>query len=130
MSSHTQQQSTFDETRFFARLTGLLAVVTIAMYLRALMAGGFLSVAPITATGMGTGMILAAALVVGSVALLAAWRWEWSGGIVALLCAVAVTVIVAGLVENGALFAAFIYGSPLAIAGSLYLLHAWRRHQA
>lgn len=126
MSSHTQRQSTFDETRFFARITGILAVVTIALYLRALLAGGFLSVAPING-GVTAGVALAVALAVGSMALLAAWRWEWIGGIIALLCGVAVAVLVVTLVDNGPLWAAIIYGSPLAVSGSLYVLHAWRQ---
>jgi hypothetical protein len=130
MNSRTSQHSTFDETQFFARVVGVLAVLTVALYLRALLAGGFLSIAPVTATGMAAGVSLAVVLLVGSVALLAAWRWEWVGGVVAVLCAVIGAVIAAMLVDTSALFVAFVYGSPLAIGGVLFLLHAWRQRRA
>jgi hypothetical protein len=130
MNSRMSPRSTFDETRFFARVVGALAVLTVALYLRALLAGGFLSIALPAATGMTAGVGLAAVLLAGAVALLVAWRWEWIGGVAAVLCAVVGAIIAAMLVDTSALFVAFVYGSPLAIGGALFLLHAWRQRRA
>ncbi|MEZ4516836.1 MAG: hypothetical protein R3C44_08350 [Chloroflexota bacterium] len=126
MKAQFQKQS-FDETGFFAHIVGLLAIITAALYVRAILSGGFLAVAPIASSSLETGVILAVLLAIGAVALLAAWRWEWIGGLAALLCSVIVAIMAANFVERGPLFAAFIYGSPLAIAGGLYLIHAWQR---
>lgn len=127
MRSKIPYNGTFDEARFFARATGALAVVTVFLYLRALLVSGFLSIAPITSTGMAAGVLLAVALGVGTLGLLAAWRWELAGGLLALLCAAAVAVITFDVAENGSALAAFVYASPLAIAGMLFVLHAWLR---
>lgn len=127
MHNNPIQPQKFDEAQFFARVIGVLAVLTVAIYLRAMLTGGLTAVKPLMLSGNSTGLILVVLLAVGSVALLAAWRWEWLGGVIAILCAITAAGVAASLMQNNPLFAAFIYGSPLAIAGVLFVLHGWRQ---
>lgn len=103
---------------FLARGMGVLAVLTLLLYVRALLADSFLSV---SLANLPAGGWLIGLLIVGAVALLAAWRWEWIGGLVAAVLALPVALYLT-FVGDRDWFTALIYASPLLIAG---LLYAW-----
>lgn len=104
---------------FLSRGIGVLALVTILLYLRAILVGGFLEVS--MNSELNT-TVLIALLVMGAISLLIGWRWPRVGGLMAVLFSIPVAWFVGMALEVGNLFAAFIYSSPLLIAGILYIL--------
>ncbi len=121
------QPESHEGLHFLARSMGILALITVLLYLRALLASGFLAV---SLDGLRLGPVLAGLLLLGGVALLAALRWERAGGLVAFILGIPIAAYVATAVDNYNLFNAFIYASPLLIAGGLYLLDARSRPAA
>jgi hypothetical protein len=128
MVMKTQAKSREEEhegLHFMSRVIGILAIITIGLYIRALLAGGFLNVVPNTEVNA---TILFSLLTLGAIGLVVAWRWPRLGGLMAVLISVPIAWYVGAALEEGNLFAAFIYSSPLLIAGGLYLLDAYH-HQ-
>ena len=109
---------------FLAMTMGALALITVLLYVRALVAGGFLAVSVET---LRFAPVLAALLVLGAVALLIGWRWERLGGLLAFFLGIPIAVYIATAVADYNFFIAFIYASPLLIGGALYLLDARTR---
>lgn len=112
---------------FLARALGIVAMLTVLLYVRALISGGFLTVA---LNGDRFGAALVALLLLGALALLVAWRWERLGGLLAFVLGIPVAVYVATAADGYNLFSAFVYASPLIIAGGLYWLDARLRPAA
>lgn len=128
---NTRIQSTdnekHQELHFFARMIGVLALITIALYARALLVGGFLE---ISIQDELNGSILVGLLLLGAVSLLIAWRWPKLGGLLAILFSIPIAWFVGQALEEGSVFAAIIYCSPLMISGLLYLIDARQRKTA
>lgn len=112
------------ELHFFARMIGVLALITVALYARALLVGGFLEV---SFYDEWNSSILLGLLLLGAVSLLIAWRWPKLGGLMAILLSIPIAWFVGQALEEGSLFAAVIYSSPLLISGLLYMLDARQR---
>ena len=112
---------------FLAMTMGALALITVLLYVRALVAGGFLTVSFDT---LSFAPILAALLLLGAVALLIGWRWERLGGLLAFILGIPIAVYIATAVDEYNFFIAFVYASPLLIGGALYLLDARTRPAA
>jgi hypothetical protein len=130
MVMKTQVKSRIQEhegLHFMSRMIGILAIVTVGLYMRALMAGGFLN---IKLNSEVNGTILFSLLFLGAIGLIVAWRWPRLGGLVAVLISIPVAWYVGAAIEDGNLFAAIIYGSPLLIAGGLYLMDAYYHQQS
>jgi hypothetical protein len=126
----TQAKSQIQEhegLHFMSRMIGILAIVTVGLYLRALLAGGFLNIA---LNSEVNGTVLFGLLFLGAIGLIAAWRWPRFGGLVAVLISIPVAWYVGAAIEDGNLFAAIIYSSPLLIAGGLYLMDAYYHQQS
>jgi hypothetical protein len=123
MNTRVQSHKNDDhqELHFFARMIGVLALITVALYARALLVGGFLEV---SFHGELNSSILVGLLLLGVVSLLIAWRWPKLGGVMAILLSIPIAWFVGQALEEGSLFAAVIYSSPLLIAGLLFLLDA------
>jgi hypothetical protein len=116
--------SSFDELRVFARMVGLLALLTAVLYLRALASGGFLyrgdsETIPVTT-------ILFVLMLVAAAGLVLTWKWECLGGVVAVLGSIAVAVIVYSTFSENRLLATLIYSSPFLVAGTLCLADWWK----
>jgi len=128
VKAQTHAQSDAHEgLHFLARGTGVLALLTVLLYLRALLSGGFLAV---SLDGPGWSVALAGLLLLGSLALLTGLRWERVGGLAAFVLGIPLAVYLATATERDNLFTAFIYASPLVIAGGLYMLDARSRPAA
>lgn len=122
MNAHTQSsQSQREGLHFLARSLGVLAIITVCLYLRALLVGGFLDV---EISDEFNSAILFGLLLLGAVSLLVAWRWPRLGGLMSVLLAIPVAWYVSAAIEGGNFFAAFIYSSPLLIAGAFFLVDA------
>ena len=109
---------------FLAMSMGALALITILLYVRALVTGGFLDV---SLDSSRFAQVLTALLILGAVALVFGWRWERLGGLLAFILGIPIAVYIATAVAEYNFFIAFIYASPLLIGGALYLLDARTR---
>lgn len=120
MKTSTRSQTNDHQgLHFLSRGIGVLAVITILLYLRAILVGGFLEVSMSSELNTTVLIIL---LVLGAISLVIAWRWPRVGGLMAVLFSIPVAWFVGMALEEGNVFAAFIYSSPLLIGGLLYLL--------
>jgi|GEM_PF-2691318 hypothetical protein len=124
--SVTPSHNGIDEVRFFTRAVSTLAMVTAVLYMRAIVVGGFLSSSAGALVPMRWALF--GLLLFGVVGLLIGWRWEGPGGAIALLAAVAITIVTFLTFVDIRLLATFVYASPFYIAGGL-LLADWRKHR-
>jgi hypothetical protein len=120
------QENEHEGFHFLARGIGVLAIITVLLYLRALFLGGFLNV---SIQSQLNGNILSGLLLLGTAGLLIAWRWPRLGGLMAVIFSIPVAWFVSAALDEGDLFAAFIYGSPLLIAGLLFFFDGRYRKQ-
>lgn len=116
--------SSYDELRVLTRAVGLLAVLTAVLYLRAMTSGGFLyrgvsENIPVTA-------ILFVLMLFATAGLVLTWRWECTGGIVAILGSLAVASVVYSTFTENRLLAMVVYGSPFLVSGSLCVADWWK----
>lgn len=119
MKSSTEQES---ELQMMTKAVAFLALLTVLLYLRALVSGGATTAG---ISGIGSSSLLLAMLF-GAVALVVGWWWQAVGGAVALLTAVTVASLVYLVAESNQALAAFVYSSPFLVAGVLYLLCWWK----
>ena len=116
--------SSFDELHVFTRAVGLLAVLTALLYLRALTSGGFLyrgvsGNIPVTT-------VLFVLMLFATAGLVASWRWECVGGVVAILGSLAVAAVVYSTFTENRLMALLVYSSPFIVSGSLCVADWWK----
>jgi len=98
----------------------VLAMLAAALFLLFLWQAGT-KVFPSLSWTRPQGWPLALAIVAALGGVLAAWRWELAGGVVALVGALAIVVLVVLGSGLDMLFAAVLFVAPLALAGLLYL---------
>ncbi|MCA9989778.1 MAG: hypothetical protein H6666_01595 [Ardenticatenaceae bacterium] len=116
------------ELRLMARIVAFLALLTGLLYLRAMLSEGWLV---ITLDPFGpVGVIMVGLLVVAILGLLAAWRWEAPGGLIAMLSAALLGLLVFATTESYPWLQAFVYSSPFLLTGLLFLLCWWRNRRA
>jgi len=118
--------SSIDELHVYARIVGLLAVLTAILYLRAIATGGFLYRGANETNPVTT--ILFVLMLVATAGLVMTWRWECFGGLVAVLGSLAVAAIVFTTFTNNRLLATFVYSSPFIISGGLCIAD-WYKHR-
>ena len=104
-----------------ARLIGALAFLTGLVYLWGLMD-------PVMFRETDTTWQIVM-LVLGSLSLLLAWRWEMIGGLAALLCGIVLAALISVSTSYNPIISAFVYGSPFFIAGLLFLIDAYRHNR-
>ena len=113
-----------DELRLATTGIQFLALLTGAVYLLAFISG---SPASLRIDGSGrTPWFMFILVLVATVGLLSAWRWSAIGGITAVVGGITLFSLVLFQAESNKLLAAFLYGSPFMIAGSLELLCRWQ----
>ncbi len=125
--NHLESES-FDELRYFARVVGILALLTGILYMRNVLTGSFMASSFESATINPT--TLFTLILIATLGLLIAWRWEQIGGFIATVTAIAVGIIIYTTFTEGRLLAAFVFSSPFAIGGILYLVDWWRHKVA
>lgn len=127
VSDRNHVQSSFDELRVFTRSVGLLAILTALLYLRAIALGGFLYRNPNGSLNLTP--VLFVLVLMATIGLVAAWRWECLGGLVAVVGAISVAALVFTTFEANRLLATFVYSSPFLVAGALCLVDWWRHRR-
>jgi hypothetical protein len=114
-------QKTSDSWARTMRWSGrVLALLTVGLFLLFLFEAGA-KVFPAPTWGKPQQWLLMVALVVALAGVVAAWRWELAGGVLALVGAVAIVILV--ILGSGLdmLVPAILFVSPLVLAGFLYL---------
>ncbi len=117
--------SSFDELHVMTRAVGLLAVLTALLYLRAMMAGGFLYRGANENIPVST--ILFVLMLLATAGLVLSWRWECLGGIVAILGSLAVAAVVYSTFSDNRVLALIVYSSPFIVSGSLCVADWWKQ---
>ena len=113
----------FDEFRVVTRTVTGLALVTAVLYIRAILQGGFFARNAANPTSAAPLMVILLAL--GIIGLLLAWRWESTGGCLAVLSAASMVLYLNATLLDGKLLATFVYSSPFLVAGFLCLADRW-----
>ena len=113
-----------DELRLVTKSLLILASLTGVLYLRVFIVETF---SAMSARGQGVlGLLSLALLVAATAGLLATWRWEGIGGLVATLSGLGLAVLSFLLATNNRWLTAFFYGSPFVITGGLSLVCLWQ----
>lgn len=120
--------SSFDELHILTRAVGFLAVLTALLYLRAMMAGSFLyrgaqENIPVTT-------ILFVLMLFATAGLVVSWRWECTGGVIAILGSLAVAAVVYSTFTDNRVLALIVYSSPFIVSGSLCVADWWKQRNA
>jgi len=110
-------------SRLLARGLNFLAILTAILYLRAILAGGLFS----TGNGWLLGWSLAF-MIVGLVALVALFRWERAGSLLAIGAGAALFALF--LLAGQPVMTVIFYSSPFIIVGLLTLYCWWRECRA
>lgn len=76
------------------------------------------------------GLPLAIGIGVGIIGLFVAWRWELTGGVMAVLGAVVTMALVCAGSGADMLLCAFLFSLPILVAGALYLGCCYLRRSA
>ncbi len=124
----TAQQTGDDLTcvmRGFARALGLWASVPLVLFL--IYSGA--TVCPKLSWSSPQGMPLFIVLVMATVGVLIAWRWEMIGGAMAVVCAIAINALVYLGSGRALFYAALMNSVPFFVAGFLFLACCWRTRQ-
>ena len=112
------------EMRTTARMVSLLAIFTGGVYVLA-----FVELGALADVESVTNLVTAVCIVLASVGLILAFRWEGMGGFMAILGGVALAFIVAQYTENNWL-KVFFFSSPFIISGLFMWVSGWRnRHE-
>lgn len=119
-----QPNNRFSELRIVTRSLLLLALLTGVVYLRVFAASG-LSVVD-TGDRDLIGILSLLFLIAATAGLLATWRWEGFGGLVATGAGLSLGILTYLTATDIPWLTAFFYGSPFIIAGGLSLL-CWRQ---
>lgn len=98
----------------------VLALLAVGLFLLFLFQSGA-RVFPTLTWNKPQGWPMMVAMVVALVGMVAAWRWEAGGGVVALAGAIAIVVLVVLGSGLDMLVPAIMFVAPLALAGLLYL---------
>ncbi len=127
VSNQNHVENRFDELRVFTRSVGLLAILTALLYLRAIALGGFLYRNPNDTLNFAP--VLFVLVFLATLGLVAAWRWECLGGMVAITGAIAVASLVYATFDSNRLLATLVYSSPFFVAGEFCLIDWWRHRR-
>jgi hypothetical protein len=112
-------------SRWLARLLGLLASGPFLLFLVFLGA----TVCPRLSWSSPQGMPLFCILIMATVGVLIAWRWEMVGGLIVLLSASAVHVLVYLGSGRAASPPTLMVSVPYFVAGMLFLIAYWGKRQ-
>jgi hypothetical protein len=124
----TAQQTGDDLTyvmRGFARALGLWASTPFVLFL--IYSGA--KVCPKFSWSSPREMPLFIIFVVATVGVLIAWRWELTGGAIAMVCAIAINALVYLGSGHALFYAALMNSVPFFVAGVLFLACYWRTRQ-
>ena len=112
------------EMRTTARMVSLLAILTGGVYVLAFVELGALAEAENVIN-----LVTAVCIVLASIGLILAFRWEGLGGLVSILGGLTLAFIVAQITEGNWL-KVFFFSSPFIISGLFMWLSGWRNRHA
>jgi CHASE2 domain-containing sensor protein len=124
----TAQQTGDDLTcmmRGFTRALGLWASTPFVLFL--IYSGT--RVCPKLSWSSPQGLPLFVVLVMATVSVLIAWRWESIGGVIAVVCAIAINALVYLGSGRAMVYAALMSSVPYFVVGVLFLACCWRTRQ-
>jgi hypothetical protein len=114
--------------RRIARLIGSLAAVFWVFSLTASFIGEVISD---SFTWRPEGVVLGGLVIVSVFGVLIAWRWERTGGVILVLCGLALSVFAYISAGHNKAFAILVSGVPFLVSGVLFLLSWWMsRHES
>ncbi len=122
MATHVARETS--ELRLLTRAIAILALLTGLVYGRAILGGSLAGDDPGAAAGET--LLLLTALCLACAGLLAAWRWEGSGGLIAVAAGFMLGALVFRAAEHGPASMSLFYGSPFVIAGAMFVACWWR----
>lgn len=112
------------EMRTTARMVSLLAILTGGVYVLA-----FVELGTLAEVENVVNLVTAVCIVLASIGLILAFRWEGFGGLISILAGLTLAFIIAQLTENNWL-KVFFFSSPFIVSGLFMWVSGWQnRHE-